>query len=174
MNIVGLEAGAIGFQRGSHESYRLRSSTFAQITATSAMLPEVIQHLLTIENVFFANFSGARAHARRDSSRSFQVPGESEAAELFRLSTSPAATPCFVLSRCRSYKWDTSQRRLHADEAAHSGVPTFELLGHQSVLNVTHPSAAVSLERGAEESEVSHRPNQFTQGNLLWRGCTLR
>jgi hypothetical protein len=53
------------------------------------------------------------------------------------------------------------QRRLHADEAAHSGVAALEFLSYQSVLHIAHAGATVALQRRAEEAEVGHGLDQF-------------
>src|SRR5712691_3607015 len=53
------------------------------------------------------------------------------------------------------------QRRLHTDERAHTTVSTLQFLCDQTVFHVRHACAAVALETGAEESQVSHRLHQF-------------
>ena len=58
------------------------------------------------------------------------------------------------------------ERRLHADEAAKTGVAALEFLHHQAVFDVRHAGAAVALEVGAEEAELAHHRDEFARKAL--------
>ena len=157
------------FRRGSRALTSLplaalAPSSLAQMTATSAMVPEVI-HI----------FSPLRMYSPPDLRARVVMPagirseagfGQSEAAELF--AAGEGGEPgVFLLVGAEGVDGIHDQRRLHADKAAQAGVAAFQLLHHQAVLDIRHAGAAVALEVGAEEAQLAHEGNELARKTAL-------
>ncbi len=133
------------------------------MTATSAMLPEVI-HI----------FSPLRMYSSPDL-RAVVVmppgfepkPGSVRPKQPSLFSAGEGGEPgVFLLVRAEGVDGVHDECGLHADEAAESGVAAFQLLHHEAVLDVGHAGAAVALEVGAEEAEFSHDGDELARKAL--------
>src|SRR6266478_7167624 len=117
-------------------------------------------HLFAVQDILFAHFLRTCPHAARI--RSEVRFSQSEAAELFAL-LHRGEPGVFLLVRAEGINWIHYQRRLHADKRAHAGISAFQFLRDQSVFHVRHAGAAIAVQRGAEESEIGHRLNEFAR-----------
>src|SRR5580700_11824048 len=159
MNVVGLESRAVFFDE---EPANLVVLVF-HLGPDDGNVGDAAggdPHLLAVENVFVAHLAGAGSHAAGIGAETGL--GESEAAELFALlhGWQPGLLLLFTAEGMDGIH---DQRRLHADEAAHAGIATFEFLSYKSVLHVAHAGATIALQRRAEEAEISHGLDQFAR-----------
>src|SRR6266702_5031588 len=115
-------------------------------------------HLLAIENVLIADFSGRGSHAPGVGSEARL--GQAEAAQHFsaRQRREPRA---LLFVRAESVNGIHDQGRLDADEAAKPRVTAFQFLHHQPIFHVRHSGTAVALKVSAEEPEFTHHRHQF-------------
>ena len=159
MNIVGLESGTVGLDEETanlvvfifhlgpdhgHVGYRAGSNP----------------HFFAVQDVFFANFAGARPHA---SGIGTEIRfGESEATQLFAF-LHGGQPGVFLLVRAESVDRIHHQRRLHADKRPHARVAALQFLRDQAIFDVRHAGAAVTRKRGAEEAEIGHGLDQFAR-----------
>src|ERR1700733_3977406 len=159
MDVVGLEAGAVLFDE---EATNLVVLVFhlgpddGNVGDAAGSDP----HLLAVENILFAYFAGAGTHAAGIGTEAGF--GESEASKLFPFLH--RGQPSLLLFFApKGMDGVHHERGLHADEAAHTGVPAFEFLSYKSVLDVPHAGAAVALQRRAEETQIGHGLDQFAR-----------
>ena len=129
------------------------SSTLAQITATSAIVPEVI-HIFSP----FRTYSSPTLRARVRMPPGFDpksgsVSPKQPSFSPFAMQREPVV---FLLVGAEGVDRVHDERRLHADEAAHAGVATLEFLHDEAVFHVRHAGAAVAVEVRAEEAEFAH------------------
>src|SRR5207244_3164295 len=106
----------------------------------------------------FTHFARACTHA--SSILSKIRLGQSETPKLFsRLQRGQPSLLLFFTAKC--INGIHHQRRLHADETAHTGVAALHFLHHQPVFHIRHTGAAVALQGRAKKSQLGHRLDQF-------------
>ncbi len=159
VNVISLEAGTIGFDQEAANLVVFifdLSPDHGDVGDGSGSDP----HLFAVQDVLFANLRRPRPHAARI--RSEVRFSQSEAAKLFAFLH--RGQPCaFLLLGAEGVYRIHHQRRLHTDKRAHAGISAFQFLRDQSIFHVRHAGAAIAVQRGAEESQISHRLYQFAR-----------
>ena len=136
------------------------SSTLAQITATSAMEPEVI-HIFSPLRTY--SFPTLRARVRMPPGFEPKSGSVSPKQPSFSPFCMAGSQVCFLLVAAKGINGIHDQRGLHAHERTHAGVAAFQFLHHQAVFDVGHSGATVAFEAGAVEAEVGHGLDQFAR-----------
>jgi hypothetical protein len=125
---------------------RMTPSSFAQMMATSARLPLVIQRLVPLSTKPVVGALGAGDHPAGVGAE--VGLGEAEAAD--GLAAREAREPAtLLLLGAVGVDRVHHQRALHRAERADARVAALELLHHEAVGDVAHARAAVALEVGA-------------------------
>ena len=158
MYVIGFEAGTIGLYQESADT----------ILFVLHLCPDDRDigdgaggdpHLLTVDHILIAHLARTGAHAAWV--RTEVGLSQPEASQLFPFlhGRQPVV---LLLVTAKLVNRIHDQSRLHADKAAYPGIAPLQFLGHQPILDVAHPGAAVSLQGGAKKSQFAHGLHQFT------------
>ena len=159
MDVVGFEAGAVGFDQEAANAIVLVFD-FGPDDRDIGDGAGGDPHFFAINHVFGADFFGPGAHAA--GVRAEVGFGQAEAAELFSLlHRRQPGLLLFVAPEL--VNGIHAKSGLHAHETADARVAALKFLRHQAVFHVAHAGASVAFQGRAEKAQIGHGLDQFTR-----------